>query len=208
MSRSTTTNQPTLADRLRKVNEHRESLVKVLAPCRSDWALGGAHRMWVIECALLTARAYIEESKALETALADQCALARRNGQYAALTSVWHLPIPMPPAWGGERPAECSTYGHSATAWKDWRHFENALRYYLAREGYLGDTASVNKNKEIAFQARRMMDVAMIGLGDIKAEAYEGKPTFKTASTPPDYKAFCDSVDEHYEALARESDPE
>jgi hypothetical protein len=174
-----------IADRLRKINEHREALVKHLAPCGSDYGFGGAHRLWVKECAVLTADEYIRRSEAFV-----------KSAGNLPVSLMTHIAIPMPPSWNGVRPAECEEYGHPHLASKDWRHFENTLRWRFAEKGWLSTQTSINEYKEIAFVADKMINVARMPFADIKAEDIEGKTPNDTAVFPEmSYEAWCEKLD-------------
>jgi hypothetical protein len=174
-----------VANRLRSLNEEREGIIAHLAPSDSDYCFGGAHRLWVKECAYKTAHDYIERDKMMKSAGVRGVA-------------VLHCAIPMPPDWAGVRPEECETYGHSASAFKDWRHFENALRYYFAKRGYVCYAVSLNEHKEIVFLADLMANVARVGLpAKGLKEDYTGKPPTYPATTC-DYEAFSAEVEAHF----------
>ena len=179
------------ADRLRKINEHRESLIKCLAPNASDYGFGGAHRCWVKECAVLTADAYIRRAEAFT----EQC------GGEMPIVVMSHLAIPMPSAWNGERPKEIEeTYGHPHLASKDWRAFENTLRWRFAEKGWLSTQISLNDYKEICFVADKMINVARMPFGEIKKEDFEGKEPMMDAVLPDlPYDEWCEKMDKEME---------
>ena len=178
----------TFADNLRKINEHRESLVKHLATSPSEYGFGGAHRLWVRECAVLTADEYIRRADAFSKQMGGM-----------PIVMVSHLAIPMPPSWKGERPAECSEYGHPHSKGKDWRHFENTLRWRFAEKGWLSTQISLNDDKEIVFVADKMINVARMPFSHIKKEDFEGKPPMDDAVLPDQpYDEWCATCDENF----------
>ena len=180
----------TMTDRLRKINDHRQSLIKCLAPSASDYGFGGAHRCWVKECAVLTADAYIARA----TAFTEQM------GGEMPIVLMTHIAIPMPSAWGGVRPAECSEYGHPHLASKDWRHFENTLRWRFADKGWLTTECSLNDYKEIVFVADKMINVAKMPFAKIKEEDFKDKPPTQDAVLPElPYDEWCDKLDKEME---------
>lgn len=180
----------TMTDRLRKINDHRQSLIKCLAPSSSDYGFGGAHRCWVKECAVLTADAYIARA----TAFTEQM------GGEMPIVLMTHIAIPMPSAWGGVRPAECSEYGHPHLASKDWRHFENTLRWRFADKGWLTTECSLNEYKEIVFVADKMINVAKMPFAKIKEEDFKDKPPTQDAVLPElPYDEWCDKMDKEME---------
>ena len=180
----------TFADRLRKINDHRESLIKCLAPNASDYGFGGAHRCWVKECAVLTADAYITRANAFT----EQC------GGEMPIVVMTHIAIPMPSAWNGVRPAECEEYGHPHLASKDWRHFENTLRWRFADKGWLTTECSLNEHKEIVFVADKMINVAKMPFATIKAEDFKDKPPTQEAVLPEmPYDAWCEKLEKEME---------
>lgn len=179
-------------ERLTSLNEHRQSLIKCLAPTASDYGFGGAHRMWVIDSAQITADDYI----ATLNERAEQMAKLMPN---IAITFITTMAIPMPPAWGGVRPAEIEeTYGHPHLASKDWRHFENTIRWRCAEKGYFAQCVPLDGYKGIAFYALKMIDVAYGGLNKINAADYEGKKYESVATTKP-YDEFCADCDKAFE---------
>ena len=170
---STNTN---FTDHFHKINDHRKELIKALAPSGADFAFGGAHRCWIKECAIKTAEDYIAHTKNVLDA-------------GFPFIPVFHIAIPMPPAWNGVRPAETTEYGHPASKGKDWRHFENTLRWVFAKEGWLGDTIPLNDWTEIAFVADRMINVAKNSLVKLKEEDFKDKPPSNKAVLV-DYNSF------------------
>jgi len=175
-----------LADRLRQINEHRESEVRILAPSHSDYLLGGAHRCWIKECAMKIALAYINCRNEI---------IKLYENPSIALTLTQHLSIPKPPQWNGVRPSEIAeTYGHPHLANKDWRHFENTLRWMFAKQGYICKAKMTNDYEGIAFYAVKMMTAAHIGLPKISVNEETYSPPY--ANCIPPYKEFCSNLDE------------
>lgn len=178
------------SDRLRSINEYRENLLKHLKPDGSDYVLGGAHRCWVKECAVMTADAYINRATDFE----KQC------GGQMPIVLMTHIAIPMPPSWNGVRPEECEEYGHPHLASKDWRHFENTLRWRFAEKGWLSTQISLNEYKEICFVADKMINVARMPFGEIKKEEFEGKEPTQDAVLPDTpYYEWCDRMNKEME---------
>jgi hypothetical protein len=170
-----------VAQRLRELNDRRLQEIKILRPDTGAYVLGGAHRLWIAQSGMMTAEAYVANAKAMEG---------------FGMCPQWHVAIPMPPEWHGTRPADIAeTYGHAHTAYKDWRHFENALRYKLADLGYTAIWTSLNDNKEIAFIADKIYNVAQHPWGKPDWDDLKGKAPNKVASTP-DYASFIAEVDE------------
>ena len=170
---STNTN---FTDHFHKINDHRKELIKALAPSGADFVFGGAHRCWIKECAIKTAEDYIAHAKKFLDA-------------GFPMVPIFHIAIPMPPAWNGVRPAETTEYGHPASKGKDWRHFENTLRWTFAKEGWLGDTIPLNDYTEIAFIADRMFNVAKNSIFKLKTEDFKDKPPSNKAVIV-DYDTF------------------
>lgn len=182
-----------LRERLTKINEHRKSLVEALAPTASDYGFGGAHRMWVKDSAILTADAY------LATLTKHQEEFFKVSRHNITITYTTSMAIPMPPAWGGVRPADIDeTYGHPHLSSKDWRHFENTIRWRCAEKGYIAETANLNDYKGIAFYALKMIDVAHAGLSKIDVARYKDGEYEGTATTQP-YDKFCADIDKMFE---------
>jgi len=192
------------ADRLRKIDNHRKELIKALVPCGDDYSFGGSHRCWVKETARLTTVAYISDCEKATEAMAE---CIRENpadfpqyvGRDIALSLVRHIAIPMPPAWNGVRPAEIvETYGHPHLPNKDWRAFENTLRYTFADKGWICRTAMLNGYKEIVFTAIKMKDLALTGLDTavLDESKYEGKvPKDKAEIGDVPYDVWCANLD-------------
>jgi len=172
---------------LRNLNEYRKQILQSLEPRpESDYTFGGAHRCWVKACATQTAYDYIAQARAIE-------------GKYGNdFVVVSHMAIPMPPAWNGVRPAEIDeSYGHPHLTFKDWRHFENTLRYTFAKEGYIAIATGVNNNKEIVFLADKMVNVAKMPLTRLNPNDYDGKKPQNQASVL-EYDEFCATTHKKY----------
>ena len=171
-----------VAQRLRELNDRRVQEIKCLQPDTGAYVLGGGHRLWICQSGIATAEAYVANHKAMEA---------------HGIIPQWHVAIPMPPEWNGTRPAEIEeTYGHPHTAYKDWRHFENSLRYKLADLGYTALWTSLNDRKEIAFVADKIFNVAKIPWPNAgEWEDLQGKAPNKVAITQP-YAEFIAHVDE------------
>jgi hypothetical protein len=165
------------------LNDRRLAEIKHLAPSSSDYGFGGGHRLWVKECAMKTALDYISQVKPLEA---------------YSIIPVWHIAIPMPPSWNGTRPAEIDeTYGHPHTTGKDWRHFENTLRWAFANKGYVCEVASFNDHKEIVFVADKMINVAKLPFNRANLTTNLTTPT-REASIPKPYDEFIAECDAHF----------
>ncbi len=109
------------------------------------------------------------------------------------------IAIPMPPAWDGVRPTEIEeTYGHSATKMKDWRHFENTLRYGFAKRGFICDTANADDYKAVQISVATMMNVAMFGSPKAKSDA---EMFARPAECPTkSYDEWCSDLDKAMES--------
>jgi hypothetical protein len=173
-----------VSDRLRKVNEHRETLISILAPSAADYHIGGSHRCWIKECAMLTADKICNE-------------MATNKSVMKSITR--KIPIPMPPAWNGSRPSETEEYGHTASAWKDSRHFENTLSYALAKRGYICSAKYTDNYKAICIAVDTMMHIALLGATEIDDTTYM-EPEYPTHS----YDEWCDNLNE---CMEREEAP-
>jgi hypothetical protein len=177
---------------LRKINEHRLSLIKHLAPNASDYGFGGSHRCWIIESACDTADAYIADVEQMSKALSETVDTP------IVIVVPYKMAIPMPPAWGGVRPSETTeVYGHPHTKGKDWRHFENTLRWRFADKGYMCACASMNDDEGIIFVASKMV-ACITGMPTIDEKMTKKNNYTHTASTP-DYDKFCVECDKHFE---------
>lgn len=171
----------TFANRLRVLNEKREAFVKHFAPSSSDYGFGGAHRCWVKECGMATAREYIRMAKEME--------------EYP-VSPVYKLAIPMPPQWNGVRPEECKIYGHPHSAFKDARHFTEGMVYELARNGYIAEWEHYNDYKDLVIVADTMVRVAKYPI-ILHKEEFEGKENTNSASTPSlPFEEFCREIEE------------
>ena len=177
-----------VALRLRELNDRRLQEIKCLQPDTGAYVLGGGHRLWICSSGMATAEAYVAHHKAMED---------------HGIIPQWHVAIPMPPEWNGTRPAEIEeTYGHPHTAYKDWRHFENSLRYKLADLGYTALWTSLNDHKEIAFVADKIFSVAQFPWPNAgEWEDLQGKAPNKVAITQP-YAEFIAHVDEQLKDTA------
>ncbi len=109
------------------------------------------------------------------------------------------MAIPMPPEWNGVRPAEITeTYGHPALENKDWRHFENTLRWRFACEGYICDATAMNGMKGIAFIAQKMIS-CLTGMPDIKKVKLPTEYKHTAIEPTKTYDEFCDECDKFFE---------
>ncbi len=175
-------------ERVAKAMEHRKTTIEVLKP---EWEsirlFGGRHREWVVHCGLATARLIIQRQEEME----------RRGGMAEMLRQIpgcafkfslapTLVRVPMPPDWKGVRPAECSEYGHPASAFKDWRHFENAIRYQCAVDGYLMEYPKDHDDRtSLCFRVVRFADALRMGLDDIKTEHIPKEETDLSPFYPP-----------------------
>jgi hypothetical protein len=176
-----------LSDSLRKINEHRLKLIDILRPSDSDYGFGGSHRCWVMESAIMTADTYIHQTQEMSAKLGVSVGFPR------------HIAIPTP--WEGERPAEIeATYGHPHSKFKDWRHFENTLRFRFADKGYICECIPTSDYKGLAFSARKMIDVAIFGTSPLKRENFTDNEFDDEATLPAlPYDEWCANNDKMME---------
>jgi len=144
------------------------------APCdeATDLALGGPHRVWIRKCAMEIAEdALINARKIAQDVRAEAEATGRKiigttglDGTYRAMKPI-RFNFPMPPHWNGVRPQECSTYGHSASRYKDDKHFVHTLTYALADQGYMIrlDDPKRGQPHTICFTLCSLLDAAWFG---------------------------------------------
>jgi hypothetical protein len=178
------------ASNLRKINEHRMKIIEALAPDSSDYGFGGAHRMWIKQSACLTADAYIADVEKMSNGISEIL------DTDIVMVIPYKMAIPMPPSWNGERPTEITeTYGHPHTKGKDWRHFENTLRWRFADKGYMCATESMNDDTGIIFVAQKMI-ACLNGMPKITEEMTTKNDYTHTAITPEydEYIVWCDKL--------------
>jgi hypothetical protein len=178
----------TMRERLSTLMKHREEEIECLKPnFGAVFHYGGAHRCWVIQSALMTADAIIAYLRSMPSS--DSLSAAIGGG--VSVSHLLRMAIPLPSKWGGKRPAEFDTdYGHTASTGKDWRHFENGLRYKLWEAGYFSNVVSIDDRKGIAIEVIKIVDVAKNGgVRRLDAAEFNGKPYNFTASTP-DYDGY------------------
>lgn len=178
---------PSIADRLHTINENRLSTIRSLAPNLTDYLLGGAHRLWIKDCA----------TRVAEKSIAEYEETYRANGDFVFV--VLHYLIPMPPQWNGVRPPHITeTDGHPHLANKDWRHFENTLRWRLAEKGYICTTKMTHDYEGIAFYAIKMLDAARWGdeLPPVFIDTTKIAVAVPSSYLSP-YDEMCKEVDEH-----------
>jgi len=182
---------PTLAadamKRCRNLMKHKKTLLEILKPnMRVDYALGGSHRCWIIESARRTA-IWIAEDLATDLKMAPS--LTRiEPGDTALVANAYTLPIPMPPQWSGVRPEE-------TCAFKDFRHFENALRYYLATKDIFYNSSGVKIAEDyssITLIAQPAMLAAMAGWITLTEDTTPEQPA--TIISPP-YEQYCQNLE-------------
>ena len=166
--------------------KHLDGLVRYLGPNKGDYLLGGAHRLWIKDSARRTAEFYMKD-----------CVDVKRRSGCPQMLPHAKIDIPMPKHWNGKRPEECEEWGHPASSFKDYRHFENSLRYYLAKGGFITLVCNaVDDHKalilvadEITQQAVRPAQYA----DDFKGFNCELVPF----TSPLGYDGFCDEVNEN-----------
>jgi len=196
----------TVADRLRRLMEIRNDIIKALAPGRGDYVMGGGHRMWVMDSAERTALEYIDEWKARSAQIER---LKSRTGQNNLICRVLAvLSLPMPPDWNGVRPAHFDTeWGNTASTFKDNLHFTNTLRYTFATKGFAMDYEVSADNKVVLIQASPMLLVAQIGFLELDKNMLTDTPTPPTVS-PLGWDAFIQNCIEQYGELTEETQPD
>jgi hypothetical protein len=189
---STTSKMNPVAEQLHKINEYRMRLVKHLAPSASDYGFGGGHRMWIIDSAIKTADAYIADVEQMSKGITEAL------GKNTVIIVPYKMAIPMPPMWEGVRPADIAeTYGHPHTKGKDWRHFENTLRWRFADKGYICDCSDMNNNEGIVFVAQKMI-ACVYGMPKID-EKMKKDNTYSHTATQSDYNEYCEMIEKEFE---------
>jgi hypothetical protein len=150
------------------------------APCdeATDLALGGPHRVWIRKCAMEIATDALFNARTIQRDVQAEAEATGRKirgttglrGADGSWTSRAMRPIrfnfPMPPHWNGVRPQECSTYGHSASRYKDDKHFTHTLTYALADQGYIVRLEAKNLREEphtFCFTICSLLDAAWFG---------------------------------------------
>jgi hypothetical protein len=188
---ATLPNSPTLAadamKRCHNLVKHKMTLLEVLKPnFRTNYLLGGSHRCWIIESARRTA-GWIVNDIATDTAAAPSYTHIE-PGDTALCANAYTLPIPMPDQWGGVRPEE-------TCAFKDFRHFENALRYFLAEKDIFYNAGGVKvaeDHSSITIIAQPAILAAMGGWITLTPETTPDLPA--TIISPP-YEQYCQNLE-------------
>jgi hypothetical protein len=170
--------------------KHCDGLVRYLAPdLKGDFLLGGAHRLWVKDSARRTAEFYMKD-----------CVELKRKSECPQMLPHAKIDIPMPKSWNGKRPDECEEWGHSASAFKDYRHFENALRFYLAKGGFIALVCrALDDHKALLLVADEITQQAL------RPAQYAEDFSFINCelvpfTAPEGYDRFCDRVNREWKA--------